>query len=135
MYLVPMAAPLCRRARHCGESSAPGLLVVERDRIELEPVLDEPVAEPARDLGLQALDLLRLKLDHLAGARVDQVVVMGFRNLLVARAALAEIMALDDAGILEQLYGAVDGGNRDVAVDLGAAAVELLHVRLIGRFR
>src|SRR5262245_66500503 len=103
MYLVPMAAPLCRRARHCGESSAPGLLVVERDRIELEPVLDEPVAEPARDLGLQALDLLRLKLDHLAGAQVDQVVVIGFRHLLVARAALGDIMAMDHACVLETL--------------------------------
>ena len=69
------------------------LLVVQRHGIKLEPVIDQLVAELAGDLALQPLDLLGLELDHLAAAQVDQVVVVRFRNLLVARAALAEIVA------------------------------------------
>src|SRR5258707_7343954 len=38
--------------------------VVERHRIELQPMIDQLVAEPARDFGLQALDLLRLEFDR-----------------------------------------------------------------------
>src|SRR5262245_17353665 len=66
-------------------------LVVERDGVELEPVIDQAVAEPARDLGLQPLDLLRLELDHLAGAQVDQMIVVAVGHLLVARPPVAEI--------------------------------------------
>ena len=111
-------------------------VVVERHGVELEPVVDQPVAELARDLGLQALDLLGLELDHFAGAQVDQMVVVRVGDLLVARAAVAEIVPLDDAGILEQLDGAVDGRDRDALVDRGAAPVELLDVGMIvGRRR
>ena len=49
----------------------------------------------------------------------------------VARAAFAEIVPLDDAGILEQAHGAVDGGNGNPVVDLGAAPVEFLDVGMI----
>ena len=54
------------------------LVVVERHGVELEPVIDQFVAELARDFGLQALDLLRLEFDHLAAAQIDQMVVVGF---------------------------------------------------------
>ena len=96
-------------------------------------MIDQLVAELAGDLALQPLDLLGLEFDHLAAAQIDQMVVVRFGNLLVARAALAEIMALDDAGILEQLHGAVDGRDRNVLVDLGAAAIKLLDVGMVGR--
>ena len=105
--------------------------VVERHGVKLEPVVDQPVAELARDLGLQPLDLLRGEFDHLAVAQIDQVVVMRFRAGLVAGAAVAEIVALDDAGVLEQAHGAVDGGNGDAVVDLDAAPVELLDVGVV----
>jgi hypothetical protein len=42
-------------------------------------------------------------------------------------------MALDDAGILEQPHRAVNRGNRDAIVDLGAAPVEFFDVRMILR--
>ena len=54
------------------------LVVVERHGVKLEPVIDQFVAELARDLGLQALDFLGAEFDHLAGAQIDQMVVMGF---------------------------------------------------------
>ena len=78
------------------QTRAFGLLVVERNCVELEPVIDQFVPEPARDLALQPFDLLGLELDHLAAAQLDQVIVMRVGDLLVARAALAEIMARDD---------------------------------------
>src|SRR6266550_8829259 len=73
---------------------SPPPLVLQRHRIKLQPVVDQPVAELAGDFGLQALDLLGLELDHLAGAQVDQVVVMGVGHLLVAGTAVAKIVAL-----------------------------------------
>ena len=83
------------------------------DGVELEPVVDEAVAEPAGDLGLQRLDLLGPELDHVAGLEVDQVVVVLARGLLVARAPAAELEPLDDALGLEELHGPVDGRERD----------------------
>src|SRR4051812_15887825 len=38
--------------------------VIERQRVELEPMVDQPIAEFARDLRLQTLDLLGLELNH-----------------------------------------------------------------------
>src|SRR5215467_11151154 len=106
-------------------------LVIEGDGVELEPVIDQTIAEPARNLGLQPLDLLRLKFDHFAGAQVDEVIVMTVGDLLVTRAPVAEVVALDDAGIFEQLDRAVDRGNRDAVVDRRAAAVKLLDVGMV----
>ena len=42
-------------------------------------MIDQLVAELARDLGLQPFDLLRLEFDHLAGAQIDQMVVVDSR--------------------------------------------------------
>src|SRR5262245_7929019 len=97
--------------------------VVERKRVEFEPVVDQTITEPPRDLGLKALDVLRLELDDLASAQIDQVIVVAFRYLLVARATVAELVALDDAGILEQPHGPIHGRNGNVIVDCGATAI------------
>src|SRR5579875_2743106 len=59
------------------------LLFAERNRVELEAVIHQFIAEPARDFRLQPLDLLRLKLDDLAGAQIDQMIVMAFGRRLV----------------------------------------------------
>ena len=61
------------------------------------------------------------------------MVAVGY--LLVARAAIAKIMALDDAGILEQLDRPIDGGDGDAVVNGGATPVELLDVRVVIRGR
>jgi hypothetical protein len=76
-------------------------LVIERNCVELEPMIDQPVAQAPRHLGLQSFDIFRLELDHLAGAQIDEVVVMAVGDLLVPRATVAGIMALDDDGILD----------------------------------
>ena len=58
---------------------------------------------------LQLLDFFRGEFDHLAVAQIDQVIVMAVAHLLVARAALADIVPLDDPGVLEQFDRAIDG--------------------------
>ena len=63
------------------------------------------------------------------------MVVMAFAHLLVAGAALAKIVALDDAGILEQFDGAIHRRDRDLVVDRDAAAVQFLDVGMIDRLR
>ena len=61
-----------------------------------------------RNLLLQALDFLVVEFDHLAGACVDQMIVVFRRGILIAGAAVAEIMPVDDAAFLEQAHRAVD---------------------------
>src|SRR5579863_1833116 len=80
-----------------------GFVVIERDAVQFQPVIDQFVTELAGDLGLQLLDLLGGEFDHLAVTQVDQMVVVAVAHLLVAGAALAEIMPFDDTGVLEQL--------------------------------
>ena len=54
---------------------------------------------------------------------------------LVARAAAAEIAAFQDALLLEQPDGAVDGGDGDACIERRGAAVQLLDVGMVGRRR
>ena len=84
-------------------------------------MIDEFEAELFGDAALQLLDLLVAEFDHAAGLDVDQVIVMRLRHFLVARAAVAEIVTLENAGILEQLHGAIDGGDGDMRIDGGGA--------------
>jgi hypothetical protein len=94
-------------------------------------VVDQPEPVFTGNALLQRLDLGRMKLDHLAGAQIDEMIMMFFRHSLVARAAIAEIMALDDADVLEQLDGAVDGGHGNPRIDQDSAAVQFLDIGMI----
>src|SRR3546814_17753553 len=68
---------------------------------------------------------------HLAGLDVDQVIVVRFGRGLVARTAVAEIMAIEDAGLLEQPHRAVDGRDRDARIDRRGALIDLLDIGMI----
>jgi hypothetical protein len=98
-------------------------------------VIDQLVAELAGDLGLQLLDFLGGEFDHLAVAQIDQMVVVAVAHLLIAGAALAKIVPLDDAGILEQFHRAIDRRDRDLVVHRDAAAIQFLDVGMIHGFR
>ena len=77
------------------------LALFQRYAVQLEPVIDELVAELAGDGFLQALDLLVDKFVHVARFQVDEVVVMILGRLFIARAPVAREMARsvrDDAG-------------------------------------
>ena len=57
--------------------------------------------------------------------------MVGIGHLLVAGAAVAEIVSFNNAGILEQLHGAIDGRDGNAIVDRGATPVELLYVGMV----
>src|SRR5438094_290088 len=78
------------------------LLAAARHRVKFEAVPDQLVAELVGDDLLQFLDLLVTEFDDPAALQVDQVVVVVARHLLVARAAVAKIVAGENIGLLEQ---------------------------------
>ena len=63
------------------------------------------------------------------------MIVMDLGSLLVVRPAIAKVVALENLRFLEQAYGAIRRGETDLGIDLDRAAVKLLDVRMIGRFR
>src|SRR3546814_7120194 len=63
------------------------------------------------------------------------MVVMRPGRGFVARAAVAEIVAVEDARFFEQPHGAVNGRDRDAAVDLRCAFIEGLDIGMILRIR
>ena len=52
-------------------------------------------------------------------------------GIFVARASVAELELLKNAGLFEQLYRAIDCCQRDLGIDTGGAGVEFFHVRMI----
>src|SRR5487761_735964 len=108
---------------------------VARHGIELQAMADQIIAELGSDRFLQFLAVLVAEFDHFAGLQVDQMVVMGARHFLVARTAVAEIVARQNARLLEQAHGAIDGGDADARINRDGAAVDLLDIGMIGRFR
>ena len=63
------------------------------------------------------------------------MIVVLLRHLLIARAPVAEIVALEDVRLFEQLYGSVDGGDRNPRIHLGGPVVDLLDIGMVARFR
>ena len=58
------------------------------------------------------------------------VVVVTF-GILIARAAIAEFVPLQQPGLFEQFDGAVDGCQRNPRVQLGRAGVEFFDIGMI----
>src|SRR3546814_21015157 len=98
-------------------------------------MVDEAIAQGAGDFSLQPLDLLVGEFHHLARLHVDEVVVMLFRPLLIARPAIAEVVPLQDARLLEELHRAVHGGNGDPGIALDGTLIDELAVRMVVRLR
>src|SRR5215212_8784937 len=103
-----------RNARSFMRTAGASSIAVERDAVQLHAMVDEAEAELLGNALLQRLELVVDELDHLAGLDVDQVVVVGFGRGLIAQAAVAELMALEDSGLLEQPHGTIDRRDRDV---------------------
>ena len=89
--------------------------------------------KPSRcgDPPLKLLQLLVDEFDDVAGLDVDQMVVVGFRRRLIARAAVAELVPLEDPRLFEQADGAIDRRDRDVGIDRRGARMERLDVRMV----
>src|SRR5262245_12441388 len=59
--------------------------------------------------------------------------MMDVRTRFMTSAAVTQIVPLDDARILEQAHGTINGRNRDSVIDPDAATVELFDIRMIVR--
>src|SRR6185295_73326 len=102
--------------------------------IKLKPVIDEVETQFFSDAPLQTFDVFIDKFNDAAGRQIDQMIMM-IADLFVARAPIAKIMALQDAGVLEQLDGTIDRSDGDMRVYRDRAAVKFLDVRVIVSFR
>jgi hypothetical protein len=111
------------------------LLGSARHAIKLEAMVDQLEAELLGDEPLQALDVLVAEFDHAASLQIDEMVVMRVRHFFITRAAVAEIVTLQDASILEQFHRAIDGGDGDVRINGGSTAIEFFGVRMVFGFR
>src|SRR5881409_3137293 len=69
----------------------------------------------AADLELALFENRIVKLDHAAAGGADQMVVMRVTaDILVVVVVFAEVNAADQAGLHEELEGAIDRGARDL---------------------
>ena len=98
-------------------------------------MIDQAIAQPFGDLALQGFKFGIDEFDHLAGFDIDHVIVVRLGRGFVTGAAIAEIVAIQNAGFLEQAHRAVDGGNRDARIDRRGAFVQLVHIGMIVAFR
>src|SRR4029078_10804245 len=121
------AAPTRVTARQLGRLA----VAIERDSVKLHAMVDEPEPELLGDALLQRLEFVVDELNDIARLDVDQVVVMTLRSRFVARAAVAELMPLEDPRLLEQAHRAVHGGDRNVRIDRRRAGVQSLDVGMI----
>src|SRR5689334_19744789 len=106
-------------ARAFGRAGGGSAIAVERDAVELHPVIDEAEAELLGDPFLQGFELVVDELDDVSGLDVDQMVVVRFRRRFIARAAVAEFVTLEDSRLFEQAHRAVDRRDRDVRINRG----------------
>ena len=54
-----------------------------------------------------------------------------FARLFIARPAITEFKPVDNAGLFKKLDGPVDGGDRNRAVLVDGAAIELINIRVV----
>src|SRR5688572_33465856 len=109
-------------------------IAFKRYAVQFHPMIHQPEAELFGDHPLQPLEIFVDEFDDLAGLDVDQMVVMSVRRRLIAGAAIAELVPLEDSGLFEQADRSIDGRDRDFGVDRGGALMERLDVWVIFGF-
>src|SRR5690606_15012717 len=109
--------------------------LLELHAVKLQAMIDQCIAELARYFLLQALNFLVHELDDLAGLHVDQMIMMFVGRLFIAGAPVTKLMALQDAGFLEELHSTIDRGDRDARIDRDCTLIKLFYIRVIRRFR
>jgi hypothetical protein len=99
--------------------------------IQFQAVANEIVTQLRRNLGLQAFDLLRPKLQYLTGIQVDQVIVMRHVRSLKPRRCSLEDVSLYDTLPFEHQQRPVDGRQRYGWVNHLGPPVEFVGIRMI----
>src|SRR3954451_17926539 len=100
---TPSQSKMTRSMLDCKACTCSGLIVFERNAIQLEPMIDQFVVELAGDFGLQLFDLLVGEFDTLGVPQVEEMIRWPVPHLLVTGPALADVMPCDNPSVLEQL--------------------------------
>jgi hypothetical protein len=111
----------------CGQTR----LRIKLHSVKLHPVVYEAEAEAVGDLALQSLEFRIDEFDDFAGFDIDHVIVVRFGGCFVTRAAVAEIVPVEDPCFLEQPDGAVDRCNRDARVDRCRTGMEPFDIGVV----
>ena len=72
-----------------------------------------------------------LEFDYASAVHIDQVVMQAMLGRLVTGSSAAEIPPLEDALLFKDPHRAIDGGDRNTAVDGGCAPIEFFDIRMI----
>ena len=93
----------------------------------------QSVPELAGDGLLQRLDFFIDELDDFSGIDINEVVVMGALDLLVASPPVTEVVLLQDPCLLEQADGSIYGRQTDASLDPRRPAVDIFCRRVVVR--
>ena len=104
---------------------------VQRNGIKLQSVIDETIAQLAGDGFLEAFDFLIDEFNDLAGAQINQMIMVIVTGFFIAGPAIPEIMTLDNAGFLEQANRPVHRRQRNPVILGRGAPVQFLGIRVI----
>ena len=97
-------------------------------------MVNQAIAKLFRDLALQGFKLWIDEFDDLASFDIDQVIVVRFRGGFIAGAAIAKIVAIENARLFEQPHRAIDSRDRNAWVDCNSPLMQLLDIRMVGAF-
>ena len=97
-------------------------------------MINQPVSQSLGNLPLQRLKFRIDEFDYLAAFDVDQVIVVCFGCGFIARATVAKIVTIKDAGLFEQAHCPVNRGNRDARIDRYCAGMQFFDVGMVLRF-
>lgn len=92
---------------------------------------DQTKAQPLCDLLLQGLDFRIDEFDDLAGIHIDQVVMMVALGILIPRPPVTKFQTVQNSGLFEQFYRAVNRRDGNARVDAGRAGIKFFHIRMI----
>jgi hypothetical protein len=106
-------------------------VAIESHSVELHPVINQSEAQFFGNPFLQLLQLVVRELDDVPSLDVDQMIVVGLRGRLVARAPVAKLMAFENSGFLEKTHCPIDCRDRDVGIDRCGPRMERLDVGMV----
>src|SRR5690348_11241949 len=101
------------------------------EAVQLQLVMGDGEAVLARHPVLELLDAFVLELGDVAAGGADEVVVVvAVQRRLVAGLRALEVPRRGEAGVGEDLHGAVDGGGADAGVALLGLLHQLVHAQV-----
>src|SRR5690554_1458632 len=93
-------------------------------------MVDNLITQRACDFFLKLFNFIRMKFYDFARGHIDNVIMM-LTGLFKTRWAAIESMAVDSAHLFQKLHGAINGGERNIAIDFHRTTKNFKRVRMI----